>query len=105
MSRCRLRTRGSFASSASEKGKQGSPRLGERVAKGYLLRGKGSSISVRREKRMPKNEKPPIDDGLTQSERFIKAAQELGTDDDPERFKERVRKLAKAKPDASTEKE
>ncbi|GJE70169.1 hypothetical protein [Methylorubrum podarium] len=36
------------------------------------------------------------DDGLTQSERFIKAAQELGTDDDPERFAERVRKLAKA---------
>jgi hypothetical protein len=37
----------------------------------------------------------PPDDGLTQSERFIKAAQELGTDDDPERFAERVRKLAK----------
>lgn len=35
------------------------------------------------------------DDGLTQSERFIKAAQELGTDDDPERFAEQVRKLAK----------
>lgn len=33
---------------------------------------------------------------LTQSERFIKAARELGTDDDPERFKETVRKLAKA---------
>lgn len=45
---------------------------------------------------MPKNEKPPSDDGLTQSERFIKAAQELGTDNDPERFAERVRKLAKA---------
>ncbi|MCJ2130792.1 hypothetical protein [Methylobacterium sp. E-045] len=41
-------------------------------------------------------EKPTPDDGLTQSERFIKAAQELGTDDDPERFKETVRKLAKA---------
>ncbi|WP_204165274.1 hypothetical protein [Methylobacterium radiodurans] len=39
-----------------------------------------------------KDKKP---DPLTQSERFIKAAQELGTDDDPERFKERVRKLAK----------
>ena len=36
------------------------------------------------------------DDGLTQSERFIKAAQELGTDDDPERFAERVRKLGSA---------
>ena len=35
------------------------------------------------------------DDGLTQSERFIKAAQELGTDDDPDRFAELVRKLAK----------
>ncbi len=43
----------------------------------------------------PKDMKPS-DDGLTQSERFIKAAQELGTDDDPERFKETVRKLAKA---------
>lgn len=44
----------------------------------------------------PDAEKPTTDDGLTQSERFIKAAQELGTDDDPERFAERVRKLAKA---------
>ncbi|KQQ12022.1 hypothetical protein ASF53_15260 [Methylobacterium sp. Leaf123] len=40
------------------------------------------------------------DDGLTQSERFIKAAQELGTDDDPERFAERVRKLTGRKKDA-----
>lgn len=40
-------------------------------------------------------EKQAFDDGLTQSERFIKAAQELGTDDDPERFAERARKLAK----------
>lgn len=39
---------------------------------------------------------PQADDGLTQSERFIKAAQELGTDDDPERFRERVQRLAKA---------
>lgn len=53
----------------------------------------------------PSKSKPPSrvgaeklthDDGLTQSERFIKAAQELGTDDDPERFAERVRKLAGA---------
>lgn len=42
------------------------------------------------------------DDGLTQSERFIKAAQELGTDDDPERFAERVRKLAKTPTSAPT---
>lgn len=48
---------------------------------------------------------------ITQSERFIKAAQELGTDDDPERFAERVRKLAKpptqtqsVQPDYSTDK-
>ena len=40
--------------------------------------------------------KQPTDDGLTQSERFIKAARELGTDDDPERFKERVKKLVKS---------
>lgn len=37
------------------------------------------------------------DDGLTQSERFMKAARELETDDDPERFKERVRNLSQAK--------
>lgn len=41
-------------------------------------------------------EKLMPDDGLTQSERFIKAAQELGTDNDPERFVERVKKLARA---------
>jgi hypothetical protein len=41
------------------------------------------------------------DDGLTQSERFIKAAQELGTDDDPQRFKETVRKIAKAEPSSN----
>lgn len=44
----------------------------------------------------PGAERLTPNDGLTQSERFIKAAQELGTDDDPERFAERVRKLAKA---------
>jgi hypothetical protein len=31
-----------------------------------------------------------------QSRRFIEAARELGTDNDPERFKETVRKVAKA---------
>lgn len=47
-----------------------------------------------------KSQKPAGEDGdgLTQSERFIKAAQELGTDDDPERFAERVKKLAKRLP-------
>jgi hypothetical protein len=33
-----------------------------------------------------------------QSERFVEAAREVGTDDDPERFKETIRKLAKAPP-------
>ena len=33
-----------------------------------------------------------------QSAAFIEAARELGCDDDPERFKETVRKLAKAPP-------
>lgn len=52
---------------------------------------------------MSKHPKPddqktkPADDGLTQSERFIKAARELATDDDPERFAERVRNLAKVR--------
>ena len=34
----------------------------------------------------------------SQSERFKQAARELGCDDDPERFKETVRKLANAGP-------
>jgi hypothetical protein len=33
-----------------------------------------------------------------QLSRFKEAARQLGTDDDPERFAEKVRKLAKAKP-------
>lgn len=37
-------------------------------------------------------------DDLEQSKAFIKAARELGTDNDPERFKETVRKVAKAAP-------
>ena len=40
------------------------------------------------------------DNPKTQGEKFATAARELGTDDDPERFAERVRKLAKAKPTA-----
>ena len=48
-------------------------------------------------KRPAKKAKAP-DDGLTQSERFIAAAHALETDDDPERFAERVRSLAKASP-------
>jgi hypothetical protein len=37
-------------------------------------------------------------DDPAQSTAFIKAARELGTDNDPERFKETVRKIAKAPP-------
>lgn len=31
--------------------------------------------------------------------KFVEAAKRLGTDDDPERFKETVKRLAKVKPD------
>lgn len=55
--------------------------------------------STSREKKSPAEQSKMADDGLTQSERFIKAAQELGTDDDPERFAERVRKLVKSPQD------
>jgi hypothetical protein len=34
----------------------------------------------------------------SQLDKFKRAARELGTDDDPERFKERVGKLVKHKP-------
>ena len=37
-------------------------------------------------------------DPLSQLDKFKEAARELATDDDPERFKERLRKLAKQKP-------
>ncbi len=39
---------------------------------------------------------PPSD--KAQADRFKEAARELKTDDDPERFKERLRKLVKHKP-------
>ena len=45
----------------------------------------------------PKPAKAPPD-GLTQSERFIEAARRHETDDDPERFREMVKRLAKVKP-------
>jgi hypothetical protein len=38
------------------------------------------------------------DAGKPQAERFKQAARELECDDDPERFAERVRKIAKAPP-------
>jgi hypothetical protein len=44
---------------------------------------------------MPKNEKPTEHD-LIQSERFMQVAREFECDDDPERFRERVRKVAKS---------
>ena len=40
----------------------------------------------------------PKSDSASQSERFEQAARELECDDDPERFAERVRKIAKAPP-------
>jgi len=39
-----------------------------------------------------------MDERKTQLEKFKEAARELETDDDPERFKERVGKLVKHKP-------
>jgi hypothetical protein len=38
------------------------------------------------------------DGSVTQIEKFKQAARELETDDDPERFRERVGKLVKHKP-------
>jgi len=35
---------------------------------------------------------------ISQLDKFKEAARELGADDDPERFKERLRKLVKHKP-------
>ncbi len=40
----------------------------------------------------------------TQSAKFKQAARELETDDDPERFKERLRKIATHKPGEGTSK-
>jgi len=47
----------------------------------------------------PKNEQDGLTaDGLTQRERFERATRELECHDDPERFKDQVRKVAKAPP-------
>lgn len=59
---------------------------------------KKASPTTEERPRIGRSQNSSADDGLTQSERFIKAAQEIGTDDDPERFKERARKLAKVPP-------
>ena len=42
----------------------------------------------------------PRESSKSQIDKFRDAARQLGTDDDPERFADRVRKLAKAKPTA-----
>ena len=39
----------------------------------------------------------------SQLDRFKKAARELGTDDDEERFNEKLKKLAKQKPDTKSD--
>jgi hypothetical protein len=41
-------------------------------------------------------EKPPTDAVLSQLDKFKQAARELGTDDDPEHFKQVVRRIARA---------
>jgi hypothetical protein len=41
---------------------------------------------------------PEPEEKLTQLDKFKQAARELETDDDPERFKERLGKIARAKP-------
>ena len=46
----------------------------------------------------------PIQGEKSQKDRFIEAARELGTDEDPERFKSIVRKLASAPPAKNTDK-
>jgi hypothetical protein len=42
--------------------------------------------------------------GITERQRFIEAARELECDDDKERFEERLKKVAKAKPKSETKK-
>jgi hypothetical protein len=41
---------------------------------------------------------PPCSPDRTQLDKFKEAARELETDDDPERYKERLRKLVRHKP-------
>jgi len=48
--------------------------------------------------------KPPKLTPEEQHARFIEAARVLGTDDDPERFKATVRRLAKAPPTKNADK-
>lgn len=53
---------------------------------------------------MAKSSKPADQVSSAQSARFIEAARKLGTDEDPERFKETVRNLAKAPPSKQADK-
>lgn len=47
--------------------------------------------------------KHPKASSEAQHAKFVEAAKRLGTDDDPERFKETVKKLAKVKPEKDAE--
>jgi hypothetical protein len=44
------------------------------------------------------SKKPPKRDNPAQSEQFIKAARELGADEDDAAFLEKLKKIAKTKP-------
>jgi hypothetical protein len=48
---------------------------------------------------MAKKHDAPADQGLSQLDKFKQAAREIGTDEDPERFKERVRRVGSGKPE------
>jgi len=47
---------------------------------------------------MTKTTSTPSPDDTSQLDKFKEAARQLETDDDPERFKERLKKLVKHKP-------
>ena len=50
---------------------------------------------------MPNVPRLPKASPEAQHAKFVEAAKRLGTDDDPERFKETVKRLAKVKPEES----
>ena len=52
---------------------------------------------------MPKASRPKVTPE-EQHAKFVEAAKNLGTDDSPERFKETVRQLGKAKPEKAESK-
>ena len=51
---------------------------------------------------MPKSSKPG--EAKSQHERFVETARALECDEDKERFEEKLKKIAKAKPKTTTEK-